>query len=796
MATGHRDSVPKTFFLNERQELAAFDREGGGRPSKLVAINWDLRSAQLTRSFSLVAAAPRSSLDPGTGGHRFVVAVPVAGVAKHSASQKAVASGGTLTDIPSFGGEQSKLFKKMGMDLIETLPGGKAAVHVPAQRVDQLMATITALPVAAAREQSRWINFSVFEAIDWSSRVDVAWLNSLARGSMVEIAIKFQPALTRVEVQDIIQAITNVVGQSGKLLRAGREFSGRYWCTGQLLKESIEQIAQEFPSVQSLIPRSTTPVAAKRSRAGRSSTTAAPSFSASALPNLRVDQLPTVAVVDTGIPEAHPHLGLYRRSGYRNPDIDPVVRFMGDHGSTVASCVVFGRMNLSGGPPTHVAGSCRVMDVMVSVDPDQIDDDSVIAGIETVVATAPDVRVFNLSFGGAPLDTFDNTKRREELIKLQDLDNLAFARDLLLVVAAGNALRGVLPDTPYPGHLNDARWALGTHARSFNGAVCGAYVDALGVEPVAGVLGAPSPFTRIGPGLCAAPVPGFGAPGGDTLATYEWAPGTGVWVCTSSGAWEDRVGTSVASPLVAREAAWIFQELVQRCGAHTVPFAGTVKAWMALVASRPKLAGQFEKLAQRTLGRGLPTVQRLRQPRPQSAVFIWQVVLQGPKTVARVQCPVPREWLLAASEPRLRVVAAWNTPVNSALSDLWGCRKVGIKVRPFGASAALRGVGAADGSYPLIDRNFDIKPSRLAEKDFEISDASWVLECEYEEVGAYPPAMTISAQQRVGVVVELWDGAEQPESPQPYVQALPVAAQLDRLSMLQRPLEAPITIKQ
>jgi hypothetical protein len=79
---------------------------------------------------------------------------------------------------------------------------------------------------------------------------------------------------------------------------------------------------------------------------------------------------------------------------------------------------------------------------------------------------------------------------------------------------------------------------------------------------------------------------------------------------------------------------------------------------------------------------------------------------------------------------------------------------------------------------------------------FEVTDGAWVLECEYDEVGEYPPAMTVSAQQRVGVVVELWDGAEQPESPQAYIQALPIAAQLDRLSILQGPLEAPVTIKQ
>jgi hypothetical protein len=158
--------------------------------------------------------------------------------------------------------------------------------------------------------------------------------------------------------------------------------------------------------------------------------------------------------------------------------------------------------------------------------------------------------------------------------------------------------------------------------------------------------------------------------------------------------------------------------------------------------------------------------------------------------------PVPLGWLRQASSPRFRAVASWNTPVNAALSDLWGCRKVGIKVRPFGATAALLGGGAAAGSYPLVDRTFDISLRTLAEKKFEPVDADWVLECDYEEVGEYPPAMTISNQQRVGVVVELWDEAEQPVSPQAFVQALPVALELNRLSVLQHPLEVPVVIKQ
>jgi hypothetical protein len=134
--------------------------------------------------------------------------------------------------------------------------------------------------------------------------------------------------------------------------------------------------------------------------------------------------------------------------------------------------------------------------------------------------------------------------------------------------------------------------------------------------------------------------------------------------------------------------------------------------------------------------------------------------------------------------------------VNVALVDSWGCRKVGIKVRPFGATEALLGGGTAAGAYPLIDREWDVSPAVLREKGFAVADSSWTIECEYEEIGEYPPAMAVSVQQRVGVVFELWDAAEKPVSPQAFVQALPVAIELDRLSVLQQPFEVPITIKQ
>jgi hypothetical protein len=130
-----------------------------------------------------------------------------------------------------------------------------------------------------------------------------------------------------------------------------------------------------------------------------------------------------------------------------------------------------------------------------------------------------------------------------------------------------------------------------------------------------------------------------------------------------------------------------------------------------------------------------------------------------------------------------------------ALADSWACRKVGIRVRPFGGEEALRGGGGTHGGYPIIDRMFDIHPDKLEEKKFTLSGDLWILEADYDEIGEYPPGMTVSPQQRVGAVIELFDADASPESPQSYVQALPIASELDRLSAIAAPLMTPIAIR-
>lgn len=90
---------------------------------------------------------------------------------------------------------------------------------------------------------------------------------------------------------------------------------------------------------------------------------------------------------------------------------------------------------------------------------DRVDDKFVMEVLRGIVGGAPDVRVFNLSFGNErPLSAFNEVERGEHRINLRDLDNFVFATDSIVVVAAGNSPPGLIPNPNYPDHHEDPRW--------------------------------------------------------------------------------------------------------------------------------------------------------------------------------------------------------------------------------------------------------------------------------------------------------------------------------------------------
>ncbi len=796
MPKKHDTISPHTFFLNEQHELSHAEMSGGGSLPKFGAINWATKGRRISKSLRDAQHTLAASPDPVKNHRYFLLATPVPKVPKLSVNKKKAPSG-TYQEATRYSGSHSLVFRRLGLDLIAVHDDGKATVHVTTDRVERLVATTETLAEEGARERARWATIDAFSPVPRSLRVDEAWLTSLSSSEAADVMVEFHPMLTRSEIEDLIRALADVVPSSNRkgegFTGNGSDFSGRQWLRGRIGRTSIDVMASKFFSVQSLHPPLSTAIAV--------SSKAPTDKNGGSVQVKNVDQaqlasLPCVAVVDTGIPSDHPILKNYRRNGgFRSPNSS--APYLGNHGSFVASRIVFGDVDCSGGKLPEGLGDCRFFDVMVAETPNRIFDKDLVTSLNAVTSTSPDVRVFNLSLGDtSALSNLGEVERREKLLLVQDLDNFVFARDVVVVLAAGNSPQGLSPSVPYPNHFDDPNWALGGLASGFNTLTCGSTVERISVDGLVKEIGWPSPFTRIGPGICGAPIPEFSAHGGNTTESYQPKPHLGVWGCTADGQWEDSWGTSHAAPLLAREAAFVLQELQSKCVSGARPFAATVKAFLALTAERKSYPPQVNELVDRTLGRGTASAIRLRKPSGQTAVMIWQGVLNSAGDIARVRVPIPREWHKAASAPRLRILCAWDSPVYEAVRDIWACRKVAIHLRATPSSKAIMGSHSQHHSYPLIDRTFDLDSKKLSDKGIKLENDLAVLEVSYSQEADYYPAITFSPQQKIGLSIELFDASAQPISPQPFVQSLPIATTMTRLSIQPVPLATPILIRQ
>jgi len=778
---------PRNFFLNEQHELARGEKPGGGRVPEFVGINWATKSQKLSSSLSRVRENITRSRDPLRSSRYFVLARPTTHLAKKS-EDKRKAEDGKLSVTVSYSEDDSLVFGRLGLDLIQVNPDGSATVHARSDQFERLAHSSEMLEQFGKREQARWATLDSFDLVPSDFRIDRTWLDELKPKTAVDTIIELQPLLTTVETDHVARAIAEMLRrEEGEALRGiGTDFSGRKWLRGKIFKESLIQLAKVFFSIQSIhaplfaVFQNTPPASPRVAR------------SAAPAPVIDARALPCVAIVDTGVPVDHVRLGAYRRGQFLAPE--SVGSAAGSHGSFVASRVVFGELDYSAGVPTaNPIGECSFYDVNIAESDRRTHEKSVLPALEAVVGAAPDIRVFNLSFDNLrPLDSEEPTARREKLLLVQDLDNFIFARDVLVVVAAGNSPIGTPPSTRYPRHYDDPAWALGTWPRCFNALTCGAFVNQLHADGVAQEIGAPSPFTKVGPGLCVSPKPDFSEPGGNSNQNYRFQPGIGVWGCTAAGAWEDWSGTSFAAPLLARQAAFVLRRLQTFCEQDTRPFGATAKAYLTLSATQQSLSAPLKDLAERTLGKGRVSAEWLRKPKANTALLLWQGALDGPSDLIRVQMPIPRAWLKEAKKPRLRIVLAWDTPVNAAVEDVWASRKVSMQLRVHLGSKALTGSRTGHRTYPLIERLYDL--TNLPDNVVPTDDL-WILEFSYQQVAEYYPAIDFSPQQRLAFAAELYDDGEYPVSPQPMIQALPVAATMNRFSLATNVIRNPIVLK-
>jgi len=793
MAIDRRRVIPRTFYLNESHELASSEKEGGGRLPAFAPIPWAAKAQRLNQTLQTVERIILASNDPLKDERFFVLANPVPEVEKLSTNKKR-APQGTYKEPTEFGGTHGRVFERLGMDLLRVTDAGQAIVHAKKTTMDQLRDRSASLETLGAREQSRWITIDSFEVIPLKLRVDSEWISHLSPNVPSEVVFELQPVLTRLEVERVLRAISAMLLNGEKLTGTGSDFSGRRWLRGVATQRSIRRIAKDFFSVQA-IHAPLYSIAAGKNRGTTPSVLTGP-----AVRQQPIDPtaLPCVAILDLGVPSDHSRLRSYKRGQFipLNAPRPPI----GDHGSYVASRVVFGDCE-SHDELTECVGRCSFYDGMVGDYPvgsrraDRVWDKFVMEVLGGIAGAAPDVRVFNLSFGyEQPLAAFPEVERGEHRINLRDLDNFIFTTDSIVVVAAGNSPPGVIPVPNYPDHHQDQRWALGPWACGLNTLVCGAFVSKLSTNGLVRNIGWPSPFTRIGPGLCESPVPSFSAEGGNTDDAFGHPAHLGVWCFSGAGLPEDRIGTSFAAPLLAREAALTLHQMQQHCAPGTRPFGVTARAFLTLTATPPPNDDRIKTLVERTLGVGKARCDRLLTPSAGTAVILWQGYIESTKDIVRVQLPIPLDWLAAADDPALRLVVCYDPPVNDAATAIWACRKVTATLRISPDDDPVKPPRGSHATYPVIDRTYKLARYKPDGKQPAVGDM-WLIEFAYEEIAAYPPAMDFDPRQRVAFAAELMDLGDTPTDPQAAMQALPSAALMTRLSIHPQPIRNPIVLR-
>lgn len=251
--------------------------------------------------------------------------------------------------------------------------------------------------------------------------------------------------------------------------------------------------------------------------------------------------LPAVAVFDSGVNPASAHLQPWvaSRDVYvLPPDTDFV------HGTAVASLVVDSRGLNSQHAYFPMAAACRIHDVC-ALEVYGAQQGDLIIRLREAIPKHPDVKVWNLSLGGAEIgdDEFSEFGR--------ELDALSDAHGVLFVVAAGNYQGQPRRGWPAPAAALDDRISIpGDSVRALT---VGAVTHLESPESLVRIA-EPAPYSRRGPGPVFTPKPDIVHVGGNADALLQ-TTGIGVNVLTGAGTVNTGCGTSYAAPIAAGLAA-------------------------------------------------------------------------------------------------------------------------------------------------------------------------------------------------------------------------------------------------
>lgn len=276
--------------------------------------------------------------------------------------------------------------------------------------------------------------------------------------------------------------------------------------------------------------------------------------------------LPTVAVFDSGVDPDGAALGPWVASRdiyVLPPDTDYV------HGTAVASLIV-DSSGLNGSHPYFPHASCRVHDVC-ALEANGAPESDLILRLREALVKRPDIKVWNLSLGGAEVgdDEFSDFGR--------ELDALSDAFGVLFIVAAGNYT--MMPRRGWPAGADVLADRITSPADSVRALTIGAVTHRDNHASLVRV-DEPAPYSRRGPGPVFTPKPDIVHVGGNADAHMNSAD-VGVHVLTPGVLFNCGAGTSYAAPIAAAMAARTWQSLALPGRPYDVSVSPTmVKALM------------------------------------------------------------------------------------------------------------------------------------------------------------------------------------------------------------------------
>lgn len=256
--------------------------------------------------------------------------------------------------------------------------------------------------------------------------------------------------------------------------------------------------------------------------------------------------LPLVAVFDSGVDPASTPMAPWVVS--RDPYILPPDTDYA-HGTAVGSLIVDSH-SLNGSHPYFPMAACLIHDVC-ALESSGAPETDLIVRLREAIAKRPDIKVWNLSLGGAEVgdDEFSDFGR--------ELDALSDTYGVLFVVAAGNYLQLPRRGWPVNGVLLADR--ISSPADSVRALTVGAVTHRDSATSLVRI-DEPAPYSRRGPGPVFTPKPDIVHVGGNVDANLN-ATGIGVHVLAPDGQFQCGCGTSYAAPIAAAIAARTWQSL-------------------------------------------------------------------------------------------------------------------------------------------------------------------------------------------------------------------------------------------